>query len=52
QREWAWRVSRGEPLHNLRAFEHIIDKDALPDPGEPLPGEAARPSVADLGAPG
>ncbi|MBD0020698.1 YbjN domain-containing protein [Gordonia pseudamarae] len=27
QREWAWRVSRGEPLHNLRAFEHIIDKD-------------------------
>ncbi|WP_333716250.1 YbjN domain-containing protein [Gordonia sp. (in: high G+C Gram-positive bacteria)] len=52
QREWAWRVSRGEPLHNLRAFEHIIDKDALPDPGEPLPGEATRPSVADLGAPG
>ncbi|MFZ2238795.1 MAG: YbjN domain-containing protein [Gordonia amarae] len=40
QREWAWRVSRGEPLHNLRAFEHIIDKDALPAPGEPLPGEA------------
>ncbi|MEE4025851.1 YbjN domain-containing protein [Gordonia sp. PKS22-38] len=38
QREWAWRVSRGESLRNLLAFEHLIDKDALPEPGEPLPG--------------
>src|SRR5215468_5485829 len=22
RREWAWRVKRGEPLNNLRAFEH------------------------------
>ena len=25
QKEWAWRVSRGESLKNLRAFEHLID---------------------------
>lgn len=25
QREWEWRVSRGESLKNLRAFEHLID---------------------------
>ncbi|GAA1771514.1 YbjN domain-containing protein [Luedemannella helvata] len=24
RREWAWRVSRGEPLDNLRAFEHFV----------------------------
>ena len=27
QKEWAWRVSRGESLNNLRAFEHLIDGD-------------------------
>lgn len=25
KREWAWRVSRGESLTNLAAFEHLID---------------------------
>ncbi|WP_186627775.1 YbjN domain-containing protein [Rhodococcus sp. BP22] len=25
KREWAWRVSRGEPLTNLAAFEHLIE---------------------------
>ncbi|APE37420.1 histidine kinase [Nocardia mangyaensis] len=25
RREWKWRVSRGESLKNLRAFEHMID---------------------------
>jgi Putative bacterial sensory transduction regulator len=25
RREWAWRVSRGESLANLRAFAHIIE---------------------------
>ncbi len=25
QREWEWRVARGESLKNLRAFEHIIE---------------------------
>ena len=25
QKEWEWRVSRGESLKNLRAFEHLID---------------------------
>jgi hypothetical protein len=24
RREWAWRVSRGESLSNLEAFEHLI----------------------------
>ena len=23
-REWPWRLSRGESLANLRAFEHLI----------------------------
>lgn len=25
QKEWAWRVARGESLKNLKAFEHLID---------------------------
>ncbi|GGK50743.1 YbjN domain-containing protein [Nocardia camponoti] len=25
RKEWKWRVSRGESLKNLRAFEHLID---------------------------
>jgi len=24
RREWAWRVSRGESLDNLRAFQHLV----------------------------
>lgn len=31
QKEWEWRVSRGESLKNLRAFEHLIDSDGLDD---------------------
>lgn len=27
QKEWEWRVSRGESLNNLRAFEHLIDDE-------------------------
>ena len=27
QKEWAWRVARGESLANLQAFEHLIDDD-------------------------
>lgn len=27
QKEWAWRVSRGESLQNLQAFQHLIDAD-------------------------
>ncbi len=27
QKEWAWRVARGESLKNLQAFEHLIDDD-------------------------
>lgn len=25
RREWAWRVSRGEPTRNLEAFRHLLD---------------------------
>ncbi|MBB5871417.1 hypothetical protein F4553_004796 [Allocatelliglobosispora scoriae] len=25
RREWAWRISRGEPTDNLRAFTHLIE---------------------------
>jgi hypothetical protein len=28
QKEWAWRVSRGESLKNLEAFEHLIGTEA------------------------
>ena len=27
QKEWDWRVSRGESLKNLQAFAHLIDED-------------------------
>lgn len=27
QKEWEWRVSTGQSLKNLRAFEHLIDRD-------------------------
>jgi len=27
QKEWAWRVARGESLKNLEAFEHLIADD-------------------------
>ena len=26
RREWQWRVKRGEPLDNLRAFEHLAQR--------------------------
>ncbi|AKS30616.1 YbjN domain-containing protein [Mycolicibacterium goodii] len=26
QKEWQWRVSRGESLKNLKAFEHLIEE--------------------------
>ena len=26
QKEWNWRVSRGESLRNLEAFRHLLDK--------------------------
>ncbi|BBX24159.1 hypothetical protein MTER_35700 [Mycolicibacter terrae] len=27
QKEWEWRVSTGQSLQNLQAFEHLIDRD-------------------------
>ena len=27
QKEWEWRVSRGESLKNLQAFAHLVDDD-------------------------
>ncbi|NUR70596.1 MAG: YbjN domain-containing protein [Hamadaea sp.] len=31
RREWAWRISRGEPTENLRAFRHLAPESAQPD---------------------
>nr|WP_255450276.1 YbjN domain-containing protein [Skermania sp. ID1734] len=31
RREWKWRVSRGESLANLKAFEHLVDHDGTDD---------------------
>jgi Putative bacterial sensory transduction regulator len=34
QKEWAWRVARGESLKNLQAFQHLIDdEDQTPGTG-------------------
>lgn len=30
RKEWKWRVSRGESLKNLRAFEHLVDSADQP----------------------
>ncbi|GGM69646.1 hypothetical protein GCM10012275_45140 [Longimycelium tulufanense] len=30
KREWDWRVSRGESLANLRAFQHLVDRGPEP----------------------
>jgi hypothetical protein len=38
RREWAWRVSRGESLNNLKAFEHLIEDDGADgEPGDAVP---------------
>jgi hypothetical protein len=42
RREWAWRVARGEPLDNLRAFAHFAAPTARP-------GQGASGSDADQG---
>jgi hypothetical protein len=34
QKEWDWRVSRGESLKNLEAFAHLIDDEAEDDDAE------------------
>ncbi|MDQ4031897.1 MAG: YbjN domain-containing protein, partial [Actinomycetota bacterium] len=38
RREWAWRVSRGESLTNLAAFEHLIHPEQRPDGPSPTSG--------------
>ncbi|MBJ8347857.1 YbjN domain-containing protein [Antrihabitans sp. YC2-6] len=37
RREWKWRVSRGESLANLKAFEHLVD-DAQDGHNNGMPG--------------
>lgn len=27
KKEWDWRISRGEPIHNLAAFKHLLADD-------------------------
>jgi hypothetical protein len=33
KREWDWRVSRGEPLANLKAFQHLVEPARPHEPG-------------------
>jgi hypothetical protein len=47
RREWAWRVSRGESLNNLKAFEHLIEADGA----EGGPGQAVQWNDGTGGAP-
>ncbi|MBJ7352847.1 MAG: YbjN domain-containing protein, partial [Rhodococcus sp.] len=35
KREWAWRVSRGESLANLKAFEHLVASGSSDEPEHP-----------------
>jgi len=42
QKEWAWRVARGESLQNLQAFEHLIDDDKSDGTGDMSGAEPSR----------
>ena len=33
KREWDWRVSRGESLANLKAFQHLVEPEQPHEPG-------------------
>ncbi len=35
RKEWAWRISRGEPTWNLQAFRHLAPDDATPQQLDP-----------------
>ncbi|WP_207837697.1 YbjN domain-containing protein [Williamsia soli] len=48
RREWAWRVSRGESLNNLKAFEHLIEGH---EPGGVRPDDAGAGRADGTGAP-
>jgi hypothetical protein len=37
RKEWAWRISRGEPTWNLQAFRHLAPEDATPEQLDPPP---------------
>src|SRR5690606_22933108 len=39
RREWKWRVSRGESLKNLQAFEHLVKTGE--DGSDPAAGTSA-----------
>lgn len=41
RREWAWRVSRGESLANLRAFTHLVTAESEAAVSEVAVSEAA-----------
>ncbi|MCW2514987.1 MAG: hypothetical protein JWR11_4029 [Mycobacterium sp.] len=41
QKEWDWRVKRGESLKNLKAFEHLIDDDDESDDDDASDGDLA-----------
>ncbi len=39
RKEWAWRISRGEPTWNLQAFRHLAPDDATPEQLDPPTGD-------------
>lgn len=41
EKEWAWRVSRGESLKNLAAFEHLIHENGWVDGKKPADDDGA-----------
>jgi hypothetical protein len=53
QREWAWRVDRGESTRNLEAFRHLLEPseaaepDATPDARGSGPVRSPEPSESD-----
>ncbi len=53
QKEWEWRVSRGESLKNLQAFAHLIDEEESGRvPGPPDNPETLRAVGETDGEPG
>lgn len=43
EKEWRWRLSRGEPTANLAAFQHLAPTDAV----DPAAADGGDPAAAD-----
>ncbi|HLS79541.1 MAG TPA: YbjN domain-containing protein [Nocardia sp.] len=47
RREWKWRVSRGESLKNLLAFEHLVHDGEDGEDGEPPAADGSSGAAPD-----